>query len=258
MPQIAPMELREKDMWGASMFDQLLCRIAFRELRYAGPYTKLTTERTLIYPGYYGGMNWGGLAVDKRTNVLIVNDMRMPQIAWLVPQAQAEAEFAKLPKNAGWSRHVQEGTPYQAFKGGFNSPLGIPCHQPSWGSLTGLDLNSRSIAWQVPLGTVEDARLTEFVQRSRCRWACLAVGADRNGRRAGVLRRHPGLLPAGLRQCYRQGGLERSAADRRAGNSDDLPVTRERPPVRRGLGRGARMMPDRGDYVIAYALPKKP
>src|SRR5690606_34602348 len=76
-----------------------------------------------------------------------------------VPQDKADEEFAKLPQGKGWSRHVQEGTPYQAFKGAFNSPLGLPCHQPSWGSLTGVDLNTKTIAWQVPLGTVEDSRV---------------------------------------------------------------------------------------------------
>ena len=259
MPQLAPMELREKDMWGASMFDQLLCRIAFRELRYAGPYTKLTTERTLMYPGYYGGMNWGGLAVDKRTNVLIVNDMRMPQIAWLVPQAQAEAEFAKLPENAGWSRHVQEGTPYQVFKGGFNSPLGIPCHQPSWGSLTGLDLNSRSIAWQVPLGTVEDARLHGI----RATFP-VPVGMPSLG---GPIATAGGLVFYAGTQDYYLRAFE-SATGKEVWSAR-LPVGAQATPMTylsSESGRqfvvvsagGARMMPDRGDYVIAYALPKKP
>jgi quinate dehydrogenase (quinone) len=250
------MELREKDMWGATMFDQLFCRIAFRELRYAGPYTKLTTEPTLIYPGYYGGMNWGGLAVDKRSNLLVINDMRIPQIAWLVPQAQADAEFTKLPKDAGWSRHVQTGTPYQAFKGGFNSPLGIPCHAPPWGSLTGVDLSTRTVAWQVPLGTVEDSRLHGIARLCRCRSVCLAGRADRDGRGTGLLRRHPGLLPAGLRQCHGQGDVEVPAAGRRAGDAHDLSVTESGRQFVVVSGGGARLMPDRGDYVIGYALRK--
>ena len=257
MPQIAPMELRERDMWGATMFDQLFCRIAFRELRYAGPYTKLTTKPTLIYPGYYGGMNWGGLAVDKRTNLLVINDMRMPQIAWLVPQAQADAEFAKLPKDAGWSRHVQQGTPYQAFKGGFNSPLGIPCHEPSWGSLTGVDLNTRSIAWQVPLGTVEDSRLNGVR-------ATLPVPVGMPSlagpiATAGGLVFYAGTQDYYLRAFDSANGREIWKARLPVG-AQATPMTYLSPESGRQFvvisAGGARMTPDRGDYVIGYALPK--
>src|SRR5690606_16676417 len=130
MPQIAPPTLREEDMWGATMFDQLYCRISFRKLRYEGPYTKLTTELTLIYPGYYGGMNWGGMAVDKRRKLLIVNDMRIPQTARLVPQERAEAEWdrdsradAVQPRgNPGSTRHAFAGRP-----GSDGRRVDLPC-----------------------------------------------------------------------------------------------------------------------------------
>ncbi len=37
------------------------------------------------------------------------------------------------------------------------SPLGLPCNPPPpWGVLTALDLGSRKILWQVPLGTTEE------------------------------------------------------------------------------------------------------
>ena len=35
--------VREADMWGATMLDQLLCRIAFQKLRYDGPFTPPST-----------------------------------------------------------------------------------------------------------------------------------------------------------------------------------------------------------------------
>lgn len=36
------------------------------------------------------------------------------------------------------------------------SPLGIPCNEPPFGTITAVDLQQRRIAWQVPIGTVQD------------------------------------------------------------------------------------------------------
>jgi quinoprotein glucose dehydrogenase len=42
--------VREKDMWGATLLQQLACRIRFRQLRYDGPYTPPSIKGSLIYP----------------------------------------------------------------------------------------------------------------------------------------------------------------------------------------------------------------
>lgn len=46
MPSIGTDALTEKAMWGATFFDQLACRIAFRKLRYEGEFTAVTTTPT--------------------------------------------------------------------------------------------------------------------------------------------------------------------------------------------------------------------
>ena len=56
--------IREADMWGATMLDQLSCRIAFRKLRYDGVFTPPSTQGSLVYPGNFGVMDWGGMAYD--------------------------------------------------------------------------------------------------------------------------------------------------------------------------------------------------
>lgn len=36
------------------------------------------------------------------------------------------------------------------------SALSIPCQKPPFGTMTAIDMKTRQVAWQVPLGTVED------------------------------------------------------------------------------------------------------
>ncbi len=261
MPQVANLQLREKDMWGATLFDQLYCRIKFKQLHYDGPYTKLSDKMTLIYPGYYGGFNWGGHTYDKRTGMLIVNDMVMPQIGFLHPQEGAAEKLAELKKNditnAAWGTHVQEGTPYQAIRGAFNSFLGLPCHQPSWGNLTAIDMNTRSIAWQVPLGTVEDSKL-EGVRFG----LPVPVGMPSLSgpfSTAGGLTFFAGTQDYYLRAFDNASGKELWKSRLPVG-AQATPMTYLSPESGRQFvvvsAGGARMTADRGDYVIAYALKK--
>ncbi|WP_284334821.1 membrane-bound PQQ-dependent dehydrogenase, glucose/quinate/shikimate family [Comamonas sp. NoAH] len=263
MPQVAPMDMQEKDMWGATMFDQLYCRIQYKKLRYDGPYTKLTTEPTLIYPGYYGGFNWGGHAFDPRTNMYIVNDMRMPQIGFLAPQDTAADQLAKLKAGdgghkSGWATHLQVGTPYQSIRGAFNSFLGLPCHQPSWGNLTAIDMNTRQIAWQVPLGTVAGSKMGGVTVD-----VPMPIGMPSL---AGPIATAGGLT-------FFAGSMDRyfRAFDNKTGQEvwkHRMPVGAQAAPMSYlspESGRqfvvisagGARMTTEKGDYVIAYALPKK-
>ncbi|HWJ71714.1 MAG TPA: hypothetical protein VNX29_00955 [Kaistia sp.] len=51
----------------------------------------------------------------------------------------------------------QLGTPFSVKVGMFFSPLGVPCTRPPFGQMTAIDLDTRKIAWQIPLGTVEDS-----------------------------------------------------------------------------------------------------
>jgi quinate dehydrogenase (quinone) len=42
------------------------------------------------------------------------------------------------------------------LKNGFFSPLGVPCQQPPYGTISAIDLKSRQLVWQVPAGTLQD------------------------------------------------------------------------------------------------------
>ena len=38
-------------MWGATVFDQLVCRVMFHQMRYEGIFTPPSEQGTLVFPG---------------------------------------------------------------------------------------------------------------------------------------------------------------------------------------------------------------
>src|SRR5690606_37227355 len=62
--------LHERDMWGGTPFDQLICRIQFHQLRYEGDFTPPSEQGSLIYPGNVGVFNWPSVAVDPQRQIL--------------------------------------------------------------------------------------------------------------------------------------------------------------------------------------------
>ncbi len=153
-PTIGAARLNEQSMWGATPFDQLYCRIRFRQLRYEGEFTPPGLTESLDFPGHFGGFNWGSASIDPTRGTLVINDIRVAQILKLVPRAEAEKLTPEQQGENGLS--PMSGTPYAIQIADFMSPLGIPCQAPPWGTLTGIDIAKRRIAWQVPMGTSKD------------------------------------------------------------------------------------------------------
>jgi quinate dehydrogenase (quinone) len=101
MPAIGPKTLTEADLWGLTFFDQLWCRIQFRQLRYEGDMTPPTTKPALSFPGVFGGMNWGSASIDEVNDLLIVNDIRVGHKLVLVPRALADKEGERVLQRYG-------------------------------------------------------------------------------------------------------------------------------------------------------------
>ncbi|MGN6459225.1 MAG: membrane-bound PQQ-dependent dehydrogenase, glucose/quinate/shikimate family, partial [Achromobacter mucicolens] len=152
MPSIGANDLKESDMWGATPFDQLLCRIHFKSKRYTGLFTPPGTDASLNLPGSLGGMNWGGISIDPVNGYLFINDMRVGLEVQLV-EAGANAKKSDGNEAAAIQGPVAlAGTPYAInAKVRFMSPLEIPCQAPPFGTLTAVDLKTQKMVWQVPV-----------------------------------------------------------------------------------------------------------
>ncbi|WP_049734457.1 glucose/quinate/shikimate family membrane-bound PQQ-dependent dehydrogenase [Rhizobium ecuadorense] len=151
----SPEPLKEKDMWGVSLFDQLACRIDFHRYRYEGRYTPPSLEGTIVYPGNFGTFNWGSVAVDPERQIMFGMPTYLAFTSRLVPAADIPPR-GQDEKGSEQGLNRNDGAPYGVFMGPFLGLLKIPCQAPPWGYVAGVDLRTGKIAYMHKNGTVHD------------------------------------------------------------------------------------------------------
>jgi len=133
------------------------CSRTMAGLRYEGRYTPPSLKGTLAFPATAGGVEWGGGAVDPTTNTYIVNSSQVAQIYKLLTRA----DYDKV--NAGESIGQKNANGYFAMLGApygfelqtFLNPLGMPCWNGPYGTLSSYDLNTGKLNWREPFGQVQ-------------------------------------------------------------------------------------------------------
>lgn len=150
-----PPTLEGRNMWGVTMFDQMVCRIWLKQLKYDGQYTPPSLQGSLIYPGNFGTFNWGSVAVDPERMVMFGMPTYLAFTSQLVPRSEVPPK-GEGEKGSEQGLNRNEGAPYAVKMGPFLGPLQIPCQAPPWGYVSGTDLRSGKIAYKLKNGTVED------------------------------------------------------------------------------------------------------
>ena len=88
-------------------------------------------------PGWVGGANWGGAAVDPETGVLYVPSVTSPSVTALVPPPD--------PSNSDFN--YVRGLPREV-----PMPSGLPLLKPPYGRITAVDMNTGEHLWMQPNG----------------------------------------------------------------------------------------------------------
>ncbi|MCR5876232.1 PQQ-binding-like beta-propeller repeat protein [Phenylobacterium sp. J426] len=180
-------DLTERDMWGMSPLDQLWCRIQFRRAAYEGIYTPPTLDRRWIqYPGYNGGSDWGGVAVDPSRGIIVANYNDTPNYNRLITRQEAEKRKLQpldVPGAEGGeasSSVPQAGVPYAIdLNAGWRVPFTkLLCKRPPYGGIRAIELATGRTLWDRPLGTAR--KNGPFGLPS---WLPLAIGTPNNGGR---------------------------------------------------------------------------
>ncbi len=233
------------DAWGVAWLDTRACRKRIESYRSEGIFQPPSLSDSLMQPGNAGGSNWGSIAFDAQRQVAVGVTMNLPFVVALIPRAdlKSERESGKYP-DAEFAR--QTGTPYGMRREAFKSGLGIPCVKPPWGTLSGVDMQHGTIKWQIPLGD------TPFIH--------VNLGMPGIG---GPIVSASGLVfvAASLDDRFR-------AFDTDTGKllwEVKLPAGGQATPMTYSIGGrqyvviaagGYKGDSTRGDYVVAYALPR--
>ena len=94
------------------------------------------TQGTIQLPGWVGGADWNGAAIDPETQILYVPSVTAPIVVSLVAPHPDASDF-----------NYVRGSPR-----GVQGPRGLPLVKPPWGRITAIDLNSGEHVWMVPNG----------------------------------------------------------------------------------------------------------
>jgi quinoprotein glucose dehydrogenase len=245
-----PDRLGPEDAWGLTFWDRGACRERLEGLRSEGIFTPPSRRGTVVFPSNVGGTNWGGAAFDPERGLVIANESRVPMVVTLVPRD----EFVPWEVRGVGDSGPQLGTPFGMRREALLSPLGIPCNPPPWGVLYAVDLATGDVRWEVPLGSTRGQAPWPFWLT----WGTPSLG--------GPLATAGGLafIGAATDQYLRAFDVETGEELWKA----HLPAGAHATPMTFRLRQDGRQLvviaagghhdlpTARGDYVIAFALPR--
>lgn len=129
------------------------CSRKAAELQYDGLFTPPSLKGSLVYPATIGGVEWGGGAVDPNKQIFVVNNSSAVQIYQLL----ARADFNKMVSGGLETGGLfpMSGAPYGVNLTTFLNPIGMPCWNPPYGSISAYDLKTGARLWNKPFGQVQ-------------------------------------------------------------------------------------------------------
>jgi len=121
---------------------EALARENFKRWNIGGLYDAPNERGTVVFPNTIGGGAWGGGCFDPHTGLYYISASNVGSLMKMVPTGK------ESPK---WERVTAE------YNNGrfWDNPTRIPFTSPPWSTLTALDLDQGTLAWQVPLGNPE-------------------------------------------------------------------------------------------------------
>lgn len=255
-PALADIEaIVPDDAWGLTFWDRGKCRARIARHRNEGLFTPPGTRGTIVRPSRSSGIGPAGVAIDGARRRIIATVTHASELVTLIPPGEIEARRESAdPSRAEFSR--LDGTPYGVQREPLVSPWDLPCVRPPWGTLVNVDLEANRIVWEIPLGSSAASLPAALPTRdfglpgvgapivTAGELVFVAASSDNEFRAFDLetgaeLWKHE--LPAGGQatpMTYRAGESDAQYVVIVAGGNDGLQTRR-------------------GDYVVAFQLPRK-
>jgi len=108
-----------------------------RQYEHGPLYTPPSLKGTINLPGWAGGAEWTGAAVDPETGMIYIPSRTSPMAVKLKKGDPEETEFDFVRARG---------------MGGLQGPRGLPLTKPPFSRITAIDLNTGEHRWMVPFG----------------------------------------------------------------------------------------------------------
>ena len=145
-PPLGQMSIDREHLSQLSPQSNAECKAVWDEkkLQNSGPYTPPAPDGawTVMQPGAIGGIDWGGASVDPDLGYAITNVVNMPTMI-------------RVTKGEGGVKG-NDGYNFSSGYVRFSDSKGRPCSGGRMGELVAVNIATGKIAWNVPLGTLED------------------------------------------------------------------------------------------------------
>ncbi|MEM7464581.1 MAG: pyrroloquinoline quinone-dependent dehydrogenase [Pseudomonadota bacterium] len=224
------------------------CSRKLEELNYEGRFTPPSLGGSLVYPGTIGGIEWGGGAVDPASQTFVVNYSSAVQIYKIIPREDYQDAVAAGSETGGFFQMT--GAPYGVQLTTFLNPLGMPCWNPPYGSITAYDLKTGERLWNKPVGQVQ--HLGFYMPES---WGSITLG--------GPVITASGLIFIGASMDSRVRALDLKTGEVMwkglvSAPAVSLPATYDykgKQYVVFAVGGNSILTPKVSDEIVAFALP---
>jgi quinoprotein glucose dehydrogenase len=158
-PPLVPQRLGEDSLYAPTPEHLAACRERLAELRNDGLFTPPSLRGSIVYPFTGGGANWSGATWDPARQLLVVPAQNLAHVVRLGAVADsASGGGADVKPLRGFSLRTLwwlvtgrgTGERYRLHQISGRTVFqhdGVPCNQPPWGVLVGVDLARGTIAW---------------------------------------------------------------------------------------------------------------
>jgi quinoprotein glucose dehydrogenase len=165
-PPLVPQRLAESDLYALTPEHLAACRARLAELRNDGLFTPPSLRGSVLYPFTGGGANWSGASWDpvrQRLFVPVQNLVHIIQLEEVAERATGRGAAKPLHgitlRNLWWLLTGRgTGERYRLHPSSGRTVFqhdGVPCNQPPWARLVGVDLAHGTIAWSASTSTGE-------------------------------------------------------------------------------------------------------